>query len=79
MDKMEFFLSRLELKINSKSLERYLTLTLRAHASRVANREEAKVVDQLRLFLSRSLSLCFLLVVSKSLNGSPAEQREKER
>lgn len=40
------------------------------------NVEEAEVVDLLRLFFS--LSVC-LLVVSKSPNGSPAEQREKER
>jgi hypothetical protein len=73
VDKMEFFPSCLEKKY-SKSLD-----ILDSYFTRIrinANREEAEVVDLLRLFLS--LCVC-LLVVSKSLNGSPAEQREKER
>jgi len=72
VDKMEFFLSSKKFK----SLD-----ILDAYFTRVrinANREEAEVVDLLRLFLSLSVCVC-LLVVSKALNGSPAEQREKER
>ena len=71
MDKMEFFLSSKKFK-SLDILDAYFT-RIRINA----NREEAEVVDLLRLFLS-ALCVC-LLVVSKSLNGSPAEQREKER
>ena len=73
--KWSFFFRVLRRKINSKSLEIFDAYFTRTRAeSRIEKKPKSSIN-----FGFFSLSLCFLLVVSKSLNGSPAEQREKER